>query len=863
MKPVSARAHRVFLVLLFVLFATLQARLTWTTLQFVASPQSVPRQFADVDGDTFALRNLRDYMKKAGAREGDKLVALEGQPPASLMDVIRRFYRHAPGKPVRFTLQRGTAAAFDLFATPEPRRIDDATDALLPLFTNVLTPWFCLLLGFGVAWRKPGDPVAYSLLALLLCLSQFIRAEGQLRWTWEVWLTYPMIFCDAFCVRALVPAWLWFSLTFPDPKSKYVLLPWAKWLLTVPYLIHALIYSGWATVALHHAGLVDSWEHWLDLPNGVERLWLLAMGLLGLSNLIYKAVRETEAGVQRRLRWMIAGLVVGMAPIALLVMFAAATHRELNNFPTALLMIAVTAPLLIPLTLAYTVLVTRLYNVGVFVRQSLLATQSVNLMRTLLLGGLVWSAATAAVSPMGPSQKILVLVVHLGLCVIVAWGANRSRTWVDRRFFRSALESERLLTDLTTELRHMRDPQAIADVMTERVATTLKLRSSAVLLRRDGRFVVRSVAGELRQSPAPLMSNSTDFPSGTDHVSVCELSEEDPVVARIHRERQPWLAAEHPFEDPRGSLRPLQAEVMVPIVSGDVVEGIWTLGSKFSEEPFSKRDLNLIHVIASQAALALENSRLAEEVAQEAAQRGRIQSELEIAWSVQQRLFPRTVPVVEGLEIAGRCLPAQTVGGDYYDFVSLADGSVALAIGDVAGKGVPAALLMASLQASFRGLAFAGISDLAELMAKLNVLVYDASPANRFATFFCCVYDPTSRTLRYSSAGHCPALLVRRDGSTLWLRTKGTGLGLKRSMVYEEQSLQLASGDLLVLYTDGVTEARTEVEEFEESRLVATVLSSGQAGAVEVLEGIVGAVTEFASGHPQHDDLTLVTARCY
>src|SRR5262249_15997718 len=159
---------------------------------------------------------------------------------------------------------------------------------------------------------------------------------------------------------------------------------------------------------------------------------------------------------------------------------------------------------------------------------------------------------------------------------------------------------------------------------------------------------------------------------------------------------------------------------------------------------YTPSDTNLLRTVAAQTGLALENSRLSEAIAAEVAQRELLNREIEIAREVQQRLFPQNLPDVPSLAYAGYCLPARGVGGDYYDFLARASGKLGLAIGDVSGKGVPAALLMASLQASVRGQSQSGSGNVAELMTIVNRLVCDASPENRYATFLYAQFDPAT-----------------------------------------------------------------------------------------------------------------------
>ena len=184
-------------------------------------------------------------------------------------------------------------------------------------------------------------------------------------------------------------------------------------------------------------------------------------------------------------------------------------------------------------------------------------------------------------------------------------------------------------------------------------------------------------------------------------------------------------------------------------------------------------------------------------LAQQAASRERMDRELEIAREVQERLFPQEIPVIAGLTLAGCCRPAQGIGGDYYDFIEMenagkANGLLGLAIGDISGKGVSAALLMASLRASLRGVTMDAASDLAKVMHKVNRLVYEASANNRYATFFFAIYDSTTGRMRYVNAGHNLPILLRGT-TTMFLDGGGPVIGLLPDAFYQEQEVQLQS----------------------------------------------------------------------
>lgn len=243
--------------------------------------------------------------------------------------------------------------------------------------------------------------------------------------------------------------------------------------------------------------------------------------------------------------------------------------------------------------------------------------------------------------------------------------------------------------------------------------------------------------------------------------------------------------------------------------------------------------------------------------------------EIEIAREVQERLFPQRLPQVAGLDYCGRCRTALGVGGDYYDFLALPEGMLGVALGDISGKGIPAALMMASLQASLRAEAMRARNEIAELMSRVNQALFEASSEDRYATFFYAQLDPATRCLTYVNGGHCAPMLFRGDGDGKIERlhtckierldTGGPVVGLIPDCAYEQAGVILHPGDRLVIYTDGVSEAMNRaLEEWGEDRLIAAVQSAENCSAAETILRIMQAADAFADGAPQHDDMTLV-----
>ena len=266
---------------------------------------------------------------------------------------------------------------------------------------------------------------------------------------------------------------------------------------------------------------------------------------------------------------------------------------------------------------------------------------------------------------------------------------------------------------------------------------------------------------------------------------------------------------------------------------------------------------------AAQTALAQEVARLTTAIGREMAQRERLNRELEIAREVQEHLFPQRLPPALGLDYCGQCRPAREVGGDYYDFLGLPDGRLGIAIGDVSGKGLGAALMMASLEASLRALA-AVVDDPAALMERVNGLVYQASASNRFATLFYAQYYPASRSLSYVNAGHNPPVVLRNCAGACQvfrLETGGPVVGLLPHR-YQRGVFSLEAGDLVVLFTDGVSESmNVHYEEWGEERFIEFAKACHELPVLEGMRRILAAAQAFAAGASQHDDMTLVMLR--
>jgi phosphoserine phosphatase RsbU/P len=288
----------------------------------------------------------------------------------------------------------------------------------------------------------------------------------------------------------------------------------------------------------------------------------------------------------------------------------------------------------------------------------------------------------------------------------------------------------------------------------------------------------------------------------------------------------------------------------------------YTLATReFSQQSHSSEDRVTLHPLTSPVSISSERSWLAKNVSLAVNSDKKHAQEMAIASEVQRKLLPQHMPPLKTLDYAGSCEPAWSVGGDYYDFLDMGRGRVGFVLADVSGKGVSAALLMANLQASVRSQYLIGLKNLEKLFRTVNKLFYESVTPGFFATMFFADYFDATRKLRYVNCGHCPAFLVHADGICEKLSSTATVLGMFESWNCRVGEATISSGDILVVYSDGVTEAQSESGElFGEGRLLAAVKANANLPAAGLLKAIAAAAHNFG-GKEQDDDLTLLVAR--
>jgi sigma-B regulation protein RsbU (phosphoserine phosphatase) len=815
---------------------------------------------------------------RAGLRKGDLIRAVDGQPMLTAYPYWNAVDRGRPGATVTLGVQtRVDPQIRDWSITLE--RPEWPTDIGGSLITparlavlNVLSfyPLPFLIVAAVVLMQRPHDRHAWLLAVLFAGFSAGLRPL-EMEPIIHPALRKPLI---AYCVLfSLLPqgALYYLFATFPERTPLDRRLPWLKVVLFVlPLLFGAslailTLLSAETPFFLRPRGMSPPAKDGADF--GVGMYSALGYGL-GLGSLAWNAFRG-RPDTRRRTRVMLWGTAGAILPITILGSFMVIRDTEFISFPFWVWVGAILALFLLPLSFAYAVVKHRVMEIPVLLRRSAryVVVHRAIVWIAILIGIALTFAFAALFSRLLPEgagagagtgsigvfrgvmteteRRALsgVAGAVFGVLITLATrkGVSKVTERLDRAFFREAYDARQLLHDLARRTRSAVDRRQLAELLEQSLEHALHPSSILVLLRTrtDRLEPIDAAAGtDVWSIDASVMEREPAVRSGVTVIKPGELPSSLAPLAGI----QPDLLAAMQGHDER-------------------LEGLIVLGPRLSDEPYGREDRELVASVAGQAGIALQNLRLAGVIAERMEAERRAAHELEIAREVQAKLLPQRAPAFDSLDYAGICIQAWQVGGDYYDFLYLGPGRLGLVLADISGKGISAALLMASLQASLRSYHAWAPEDLPRILQAVNRTFFDSTETSRYATLFFGIYDDDSGQLRYANCGHLPPVLLRQDGSLHRLSTTAPVIGLFEDWEGAIRDVDLKRGDTLAIFSDGVVEALdASGEEFGESRLEGLLRHHASLPAELLVKTVVSAVQRH-SGPTPYDDFTLIVAR--
>ncbi|MBL7075531.1 SpoIIE family protein phosphatase [candidate division KSB1 bacterium] len=413
----------------------------------------------------------------------------------------------------------------------------------------------------------------------------------------------------------------------------------------------------------------------------------------------------------------------------------------------------------------------------------------------------------------------------------------------ENRRLQRAVEELSILNEIATAISSTLALDQIVVLIVQKCVKHLKVEQAAVMI----------LAEKKEEKPFQTMVRRADT---TANVLPYRLNAQ--LTGWMLKHQKPLVINDFPNDDRFQGVAeetfPIQSLLSVPLLSKGRMIGVLTVFNKKAREGYSSEDQRLLTIIATQSTQVIENARLLKEEQTLI----KMREEIRLAHDIQSNLLPKKPPQLNGYDIAGESIPAQVVGGDYFDFIPVDENRLAFCLGDVSGKGLPAALLMANLQATIRGQTIIKPSP-KDCLRHSNKLLYQSTESQKFVTLFYGILDSQKHQLRYSNAGHNSPLLFSEGEEPVPLETGGVVLSFMENFSYDEGVVSFNPGDLLLIYSDGITEAMDAGdEEFGEERLAALVKENMGESASGLIEKVITAVKRHAGDSSQMDDMTLV-----
>jgi len=626
-------------------------------------------------------------------------------------------------------------------------------------------------------------------------------------------------------------------LVFPDGRlpASWSRRRWVTWPLLAVFLAVAAVFFN--QIRLH------------GNPPGLVVFFGVLIPLAGITSQSFRLHQASSAAQRQQSRVLLWALSLALGAALFLfglrVVLDSVRERELQGLAFVVFPVLFAA---IPLTLTAVLVRYRLWDMDRVINQTIVYGTLTGVL------GLAYVASVAVLGstflwPIVGQNNLFLVAITVAAALLFRPARDRIQAFIDRRFYRSKYDAAQTLEVFSSRVRDAIDLDTVAGELLVAAEATMQPARMALWLRpSDG------AAEDPDAAPPP------NRPGRAEIVQV-QVAREDPIIAYLEAAIAPvtleGLALVSPARD---ALQGAGMRLVVPLVSQARLVGLLGLGPRRSERDYASDDRKLLEDLAKRAAPALRVAQLVRQlVRQQAAElqaRERIEQELQVAQLIQRQFLPRELPELSGWDVATYYQPAKAVGGDFYDFIELPDGLVGLVCGDVTGKGVPAALVMATTHSILRGDAPQFVSP-GKVLERANNLLLRDIPAQMFVTCLYGVLDPSTGQLRYANAGHNPPYVHTRDG-VVELRATGMPLGAMPDMTYEEKETTLGPGDTVLLHSDGLVEAHDpERKMFGFPRLAD--LMTGCSGGPELIQLLLGELDGFTGPDwEQEDDITLV-----
>lgn len=778
--------------------------------------------FLEIDPD--------DFPHPPYPERGDLLVALEGRP-ATEENYFNTFSTDTPaGETIEIIFMHDSIMYTTEIVTrtiPGPLKFQ----IWLMFILRTLIVLGLILTGIWGFSKKSTSAAVRTLtlfcftLAVQIALSSVIIANPYAAFQPPVWLIigFGILGMSAPCF------WLKLHLLFPKKNTVYdrFRIPF-NIAIFLPFLVLSCL-------------LIFSLLSFTALPITIYTTLYLTIGFI----LLIRNYRQSESFIEKRqTRLVLLGSFTGITVFILFNWFTYIFDGPNLLLPVQTLMLIynIIFLFLLPIPVSF---------IYAFRKYKLLAVEGqikrgtrfivVNFVLLIVFFGLLYLFGEFVLEAVGIRSQTPTLVLGLGLALVFMPTQHRLRAKVEKYFYPERGRLRHLLKDFLASSMVRTDESSFWKNLQDKLAAGLSAEKIYPVLRisEGGEFI----AENNEPTPFSLSDKLIENLLSRENSILLDEAVESGKISLTEEQRE-WFIKR-------------KCAVILPLTVKSGLVGFLVISCKTNGEDFTSEELELLGHFSAQIALVAENIQLL----RERIEKQKLDEQMRMARDIQKGLLPENIPYVKGLEIDALIRFCLDVAGDYYDIMTLPDGRVLLAIGDVAGKGVGAALLMANLQASLRTTREMGV-PLAESAEKINTLIYENTPPELFITFFMASIDPASGSISYINAGHNPPLLRRDDGSIERLSEGGLLFGVVRNVEYTEGAADFKIGDTLLMYTDGVSETMNAAdEEFGEDRLISILLENTGLNPEELLRKIEREVEEYQGSPGFSDDFTLLAVK--
>ncbi|MCP4580756.1 MAG: SpoIIE family protein phosphatase [candidate division Zixibacteria bacterium] len=785
---------------------------------------------------TFGRVDTTEFLSSPYPDSGDIILALD-DTTASMSYIREKIYKgYPPGKQIEITYIHNSDT---LQATLQTQPVDksDIVENIPISLLRLLIVLGYLGVGFWALIKRPNSGAIHALTLYCIAMADFMMGAVSIGYDDIVGIEIPYydVLSNVLTSLALFFGAFWLNLQLLFPKTH-------RLAANNRFLVFIICYLPILAFMILSNVIEIGYEYWGGIITVVIMIQVSA-GFFFLASNHSKATDPLEKRQTRLVLWGSGIGLSGLLILALLILFLRDWVISLGgDFILGMVTLVFLGLLVSPISFAYAFGKYRLLEVeGKIRRGTRFAVVSVVLLGVFYI--VIYGVSELFLTSLGIESRGPTLMIALLLAIGFTPAQRKVQSFAETRIYPERTRLNSMLRDFLSQASTFTEKEEFWSRLEEHLSEVMKIDSVYSILYNEQKDIFYYWRAE---EATPFTINSSlinELPC----LKGCPLMLDEAIASKrlsLVDEEQRWFTGRN-------------VAMVLPLVTHSRLIGFLALGSKSGSEDFRAEDCSILMSIASQVAMAGENIMLVEENVE----KRRLEAQLGIARKVQEGLLPEELPDTPGLKVSGKSRSCLEVAGDYYDVVNIDDNRTVLAIGDVSGKGAGAALLMSNLQASFRTAVDIG-TGLADMVTRVNNLIHRNTKPDQFITFFVGVYDNSNSTFAYVNAGHNPPYVMRNDGRIEELDKGGLILGALPNMTYEQGTVDLNAGDLILLFTDGVSEAENAADDmFGEDRIIKFLQASAGLSVDDILRNLETEVEKFIEDVPLTDDFTALVAR--